>query len=116
MVPKDSKFATHGCHAQSYGLQGFAAWHAYTRRRTSLRKAMMHLRYTRATKALSTWRDRAAELAQHARQLLRAAMMWSHHTQAATFRAWVHHTAIKQTQKQMVRHQDPGSGTIWKSA
>ena len=101
---EDSEFAPHCCHAQPIVLQGFAAWHAYARRRTSLRKAMMHLRHTTASKALSTWRERAAELAQHARQLSRAALMWSHNTQAAAFRAWAHHTAIKHTEKQIVRH------------
>ncbi len=83
-------------------LQGFAAWRAYASDRAKLRKALLHLRYATASRAFHTWRTCAAELAQHARQLLGAALLWSHHTQAAAFRAWVQHLAVKHNQLQMV--------------
>ncbi len=85
-------------------LQGLAVWLAYASNRAKLRKALLHLRYATASRAFLTWRACAAELAQHARQLVGAALMWSHCTQAAAFRAWVQHHAMRQSQTQMVRH------------
>lgn len=93
-----------GGHAHAVCLQGFAAWRAYARHRANLRKALVHLRNITASKAFATWHACAAELAQQARQLLGAALLWTHCTQAAAFRAWVQHLTIKQSQMQMVRH------------
>ena len=84
-------------------LQGFAAWRAYARHRASLRKALAHLRYNSASKAFASWHACAVELAQHTRQLSGAALFWSHHTQAAAFRAWVQRFTVKQNQRRMVR-------------
>jgi len=87
--------------------QGFASWRAFPSHKVKLRKALMHLRYTTASKAFATWRACAAALAQHARQLQDAMLLWTHRTEAAAFRAWVQHLAVRQSQMQMVHYRSP---------
>jgi hypothetical protein len=75
---------------------------SYTSKSAKLRIALGHMRHVIASKVVSTWRIRAAELAQRKRRVLGAALLWSHHTQASAFRAWVQHIAIKRAEMQQV--------------
>ena len=77
---------------------------AYASSRAKLRIALGHIRHVIASKAFATWRMRAAELAQHKRRLLGAALLWLRHTQASAFRAWVQHIKTKRAKVQQVEH------------
>jgi hypothetical protein len=79
----------------------------YASNRAKLRIALGHMRHVIARKAFATWRIRAAELAQHKRRLLGAALLWSRHTQASAFQAWVQHIKCKQAKVQQVEHLCP---------
>ena len=80
---------------------------AYASNRAKLRIALGHMRHVIASQAFATWRMRAAELAQHKRRLLRAALLWSQHTHASAFRAWVQHIKSKRAKVEQVEHLCP---------
>ena len=77
---------------------------AYASSRAKLHIALGHIRHVIASNAFATWRMRAAELAQHKRRLLGAALLWIRHTQASAFRAWVQHIKTKRAKVQQVEH------------
>lgn len=79
----------------------------YAGNRAKLRVVLSHMRHVIARKAFATWRMRAAELAQHERRLLGAALLWSRHTQASAFRAWVQRIQSKRAKVEQVEHLCP---------